>query len=95
MARDIDDTRLSLVAASKSAVADYYVAEKSTGVAQENVKLLREFRQNAETRYRTGVGPQQDMLQAGDRGRSSAATSRSRSRGRRAGSADDHFALMV
>ena len=28
------------------------------------LKLLREFRQNAETRYKTGVGPQQDVLQA-------------------------------
>lgn len=62
--RDIDDTRLMLIAAAKSAVADYYLAEKGTAVAQENVKLLREFRQNAETRYKTGVGPQQDMLQA-------------------------------
>jgi cobalt-zinc-cadmium efflux system outer membrane protein len=62
--RDIDETRLILVAAAKSATADYYLAEKGTSVAQENVKLLREFRQNAETRYKTGVGPQQDMLQA-------------------------------
>src|SRR5206468_8176545 len=62
--RDIDDTRLSLVAAAKSAIADYYLAQKGTQVAQENQKLLREFRQNAETRYKTGVGQQQDMLQA-------------------------------
>jgi outer membrane protein, heavy metal efflux system len=63
-ARDVDDTRLALVAAAKSAVADYYLAEKGNQVAQENVKLLREFRQNAETRYKTGVGAQQDVLQA-------------------------------
>ena len=62
--RDIDDTRLSLVAAAKSALADYYLAEKGASVAQENLKLLREFHQNAETRYKTGVGPQQDVLQA-------------------------------
>src|SRR4029079_12044633 len=38
--------------------------EKGKQVAEENLKLLREFRQNAETRYKTGVGPQQDVLQA-------------------------------
>lgn len=61
---DINDVRLSLIAATKSAVADLYLAEKGHRVAQENLKLLREFRQNAETRYKTGVGQQQDMLQA-------------------------------
>ncbi|MFO0802657.1 MAG: TolC family protein [Gemmataceae bacterium] len=62
--RDIDDTRLALVASTKSAMADYYLADKGWGVAQENAKLLREFRQNAESRYKTGQAPQQDLLQA-------------------------------
>jgi len=62
--RDIDDTRLILIAAAKSALADYYLAERGTAVAQENAKLLREFRQNAESRYKTGQAPQQDLLQA-------------------------------
>lgn len=62
--RDIDDTRLVLIAAAKSAVADYYLAERGASIAQENAKLLREFRQNAESRYKTGQAPQQDMLQA-------------------------------
>ena len=63
-ARDLDDTRLMLIAAAKSAVADYYLAERGTAVAQENAKLLLEFRQNAESRYKTGQAPQQDLLQA-------------------------------
>ena len=50
--------------ATKSALADYYLAEKGNQVAQENLKILREFRQNAESRYKTGVGSQQDVLQA-------------------------------
>jgi outer membrane protein TolC len=62
--QDVDDLRLSLIAATKSAVADYFLAEKGHQVAMENQKLLREFRQNAETRYKNGVGQQQDMLQA-------------------------------
>ncbi|MDB5309221.1 MAG: Heavy metal efflux outer membrane protein CzcC family [Gemmataceae bacterium] len=63
-ARDVDDTRLRLVEAAKAALADYYLAGKGTTVAEANAKLLREFRQNAETRYKTGQAPQQDMLQA-------------------------------
>src|SRR5262249_758840 len=33
-------------------------------VHAESLRLLREFRQNAETRYKTGLVPQQDLLQA-------------------------------
>jgi outer membrane protein TolC len=62
--RDIDDTRLRLAEAAKTALADYYLAEKATEVARENAKLLREFRQTAEARYKTGQAPQQDILQA-------------------------------
>jgi cobalt-zinc-cadmium efflux system outer membrane protein len=64
VAQDVDDARLQLVEAAKVALADYYLAEQSLGVAHENLKLLREFRQNAETRYKNGLAPQQDMLQA-------------------------------
>ncbi len=45
-------------------LADYYLAVKATTVAEENAKLLSEFRKNAESRYKTGQGPQQDVLQA-------------------------------
>ena len=61
---DVEDARLQLTEAARSALADYYLAVKGTIVAEENLKLLREFRQNAETRYKTGQGQQQDMLQA-------------------------------
>ncbi len=63
-AEDVEDARLQLVEAARSALADYYLAAKGAEVVAENVKLLREFRQNAETRYKTGQGQQQDMLQA-------------------------------
>ena len=63
-ARDVDEARLQLTEAATAAHADYYLAEKGFGVAEENRKLLQEFRQNAETRYRTGQAPQQDVLQA-------------------------------
>jgi outer membrane protein, heavy metal efflux system len=63
-AEELDDVRLELVEAARSALAEYTLAVKAAEVTEENVKLLREIRQNAETRYRTGQGPQQDMLQA-------------------------------
>ena len=61
-AREIDDARLQLVESAKSAFGDDYAAEKSLTVVEESLKLLGEFRKNAETRYRNGLAPQQDML---------------------------------
>ncbi len=61
---DVGDARLQLAEASRSALADYFLAVRSLGVAEENLTLLREFRQNAETRYKTGLAPQQDILQS-------------------------------
>ena len=61
---EVEDVRLELAEAARSALADYLLAVKAAGVAEENAKLLREFRRNAETRYRAGQGQQQDVLQA-------------------------------
>jgi outer membrane protein TolC len=61
---DVEDARLQLVESARSALADYYLAVKATTVAEENAKLLGEFRKNAEARYKAGQGQQQDVLQA-------------------------------
>ena len=63
-AEDVEDARLQLAEAARSALADYALAVKATGVAGENAKLLGEFKKNAESRYKTGQGQQQDVLQA-------------------------------
>jgi outer membrane protein TolC len=67
-ANDIDDARLQLVEAAKTAFYDYYLVHRALEVNAENLKLLREFKQNAETRYKFGTpqerAPQQDILQA-------------------------------
>jgi outer membrane protein TolC len=63
-ANDLDDTRLQLVESAKAAFYDYYQAYRALEVNAENLRLLREFRRNAEARYRTGQVPQQDVLQA-------------------------------
>lgn len=61
---DLEDTRLQLVESSRSALADFFLAERSLEVNTEGLKLLEEFKKNAETRYQTGQTPQQDVLQA-------------------------------
>lgn len=62
---DLEDTKLELVEAARLAIADYYLAERGLEVNAEGLRLLREFQQNAEARYKTGQAPQQDILQAG------------------------------
>ena len=43
---------------------DYYLVDRALAVNEESLRLLREFRKNAQTRYETGLVPQQDVLQA-------------------------------
>lgn len=61
---DLEDTKLQLVEMAKAAYADYAFAERALEVNADGRKLLEEFKQNAETRYKTGQTPQQDVLQA-------------------------------
>jgi outer membrane protein TolC len=61
---NVDDVRLQLVESTKMAFADYYLAERQLAVNEESLKLLDEFRQNAKSRYQTGLAPEQDVLQA-------------------------------
>ena len=61
---DLEDARLALAEAARIAFADYSLAFRAIEVNQESLKLLGEFRENAATRYRTGVGEQQDVYQA-------------------------------
>ena len=61
---DVDDTRLRLVESTREAFAEYYWTARALDVNKEALRLLGEFRQNAETRYRLGSVPQQDVLQA-------------------------------
>lgn len=62
--RDVDDTKLRLIENTRSAFYDYYLAARALEVNAESRKLLKEFRDNAESRYATGQAPQQDILQA-------------------------------
>jgi outer membrane protein TolC len=61
---DVDDMRVRLIEAARLAFYDYFLVDRAISVNQEGLRLLKEFRQNAETRYKTGLVPQQDLLQA-------------------------------
>lgn len=61
---DVDDTQLQLIEAAKSAFFDYFLVQRSLVVNDDGLRLLQEFRKNAESRYKTGLVPQQDILQA-------------------------------
>lgn len=63
-AGDVEDMRLQLVEAALSAFADYYLVGRARAVNAEALTLLSDLRENAATRYRTGLVPQQDLLQA-------------------------------
>src|SRR5262249_30088282 len=56
--RDVEDVRLQLVESAKSAFYEYYLVGRALAVNEESLRLLNEFRQNAETRYKTGLVPQ-------------------------------------
>lgn len=63
-AYDVADAQLQLVESARRAFYDYYLVDRALTVNRENLRLLRDFRKNAETRYTTGLAPQQDLLQA-------------------------------
>jgi outer membrane protein TolC len=62
--RDVDDVRLQLVESARMAFYDYYLVDRALEVNDDSLRLLREFRKNAQTRYETGLVPEQDVLQA-------------------------------
>ena len=61
---DIEDMRVQLAEATKQAFYEYYLVERAIAVNEESLRLLGEFKQSAESRYKTGLVPQQDILQA-------------------------------
>jgi outer membrane protein TolC len=63
-AGDIDDMRLTLSESAKSAFYDYYLAGQLLVINAESARLLKDFKENAQARYKTGQVTQQDVLQA-------------------------------
>jgi outer membrane protein, heavy metal efflux system len=63
-ANDLQDMRLQLIESARSALAEHYLVARGLEVNAESLKLLREFKDNAEYRYIHKNGAQQDVLQA-------------------------------
>jgi cobalt-zinc-cadmium efflux system outer membrane protein len=62
--KDIEDVKLQLTEDAKNAYFDFHLVDRAIEVNEDSLKLMGEFKQNAETRYRNGQVPQQDVLQA-------------------------------
>lgn len=62
--RDVQNTRVQLIESTREAFYDYYLAFRELEINEEGLRLVRRFREDAETRYQTGRGPQQDLTQA-------------------------------
>ena len=62
--KEIEEVRLQLTEDAKNAFFDFYLVDRAMEVNENSLKLLSEFRKTAETRYRNGQVPQQDVLQA-------------------------------
>jgi len=60
----IEQTRLKLTEAAKSAFADWYFVHAAIRVNAINKSLLQEFRNNAEIKYSAGRASKQDALRA-------------------------------
>ena len=61
---DVEDMRVQLIEATRLAFYEYYQVDRAIAVNEEGVRLLNEFKENAVSRYKTGLVPQQDILQA-------------------------------
>ena len=61
---EVDDMRLQLIESTKSSFYEYYLVARASAVNEENLRLLREFRDEAKTRYEKALVPEQDVVQA-------------------------------
>jgi outer membrane protein TolC len=63
-ANEVEDTKLQLIESARDAFYEYYLAYRALELNGESLRLLANFKENAKTRYKTGKGAQQDVLQA-------------------------------
>jgi outer membrane protein, heavy metal efflux system len=61
---EAEDVRLDLIERARDAFYEYYLAARALEVNEEGLRLLEEFRKNAEARYKFGTVTQQDVDQA-------------------------------
>ncbi len=61
---DVEDMRVQLIESARLAFYEYYLAARAIAVNEQSLQLLKQFRENADVRYKNGQVPQQDILQA-------------------------------
>lgn len=61
---DVQDNRLRLVAIVQTAYFDYYLVRRQRELVEQNLVILRQFRDTADAKYRANQATQQDLLQA-------------------------------
>ncbi|HTM55253.1 MAG TPA: TolC family protein [Pirellulales bacterium] len=61
---DIDDTRLQVAQVTRAAYFDYYLVHRQSELLDENLRVMREFRDSAQAKYENNLVTQQDVLQA-------------------------------
>ena len=61
---DVPDAQLRLTEAARLAYLDYYLASRLIALNNENIRVVREFREAAEVKYQANLVTQQDVLQA-------------------------------
>jgi cobalt-zinc-cadmium efflux system outer membrane protein len=61
---DVEEMRVQLIESARLAFYEFFLVDRAIAVNDESLKLLKQFRENAEVRYKNGQVPQQDILQA-------------------------------
>jgi outer membrane protein, heavy metal efflux system len=61
---DLDDAEVRLVETTRLALWDYYLVRRQRELNTENRTAIEHFRESAESKYRAGQVPQQDVLEA-------------------------------
>ena len=61
---DLEDMRVQLVETAKLAFYEYFLVDRALAVNGDGLEILARLRQNAAARVKTGLAPEQDMLQA-------------------------------
>lgn len=63
-AAELDQVRLQVVSDTRRAYWSYYYSTQAIQITRENRDLLAQFRQIAESRFKTGAATEQDVLRA-------------------------------
>jgi len=62
--QELHDTRLRVIADTRRAYWNYYFTTQAIAVTQTNRQLLAQFRQIAQSKFKSGTASQQDVLRA-------------------------------